>query len=376
MLLLITSIVFLVIASIYFVLTQKFKYFSKHGIPGPKTHFPYGNTKDAFWGKRNVIYDIDDIYRHFKGKSPFVGFFMTFTPYYLIMEPDLVKKIFINDFGKFRNNDFNGLASKKKDPLMYFNPFLLTDELWKEKRAEVTPSMSQNKLKSLYPLVIDVTKKLTEYIRDEQSPLDARDLCSRYTCDATANCLFGIDALSLTLENAELYEHSRKIMKQMFGAVTSIFPRRMFPKDSEKFFIKLVKDAIKYRAENNIEREDFLSQVIASQKKKDLPEIEVFAQAWTYYMDSFETAAIGLHFILYELAKNKRVQDKLRDEILSYIDGSDLTFEKLLELEYLDQVMYEALRIHPPLTYTTRICSENYELEGAKGHKFTLIEKI
>jgi hypothetical protein len=63
MLLLIISIVILVLSLLYFVLSQKFKYFSKHGIPGPKPKVPFGNTKDSFLGRRNVTYDIDDVYR-------------------------------------------------------------------------------------------------------------------------------------------------------------------------------------------------------------------------------------------------------------------------------------------------------------------------
>jgi cytochrome P450 family 28 len=72
---------------------------------------------------------------------------MTFTPYYLILDHELLKKILIKDFGTFRNNDFSGLATEKKDPMMYFNPFLQTDDVWKAKRAEVTPSMTQNRVR-------------------------------------------------------------------------------------------------------------------------------------------------------------------------------------------------------------------------------------
>jgi hypothetical protein len=63
MLLLVVSLLLLVTVFVYFILAQRFKYFSKRGIPGPKAKFPFGNTKDAFLGKRNVTYDIDDIYR-------------------------------------------------------------------------------------------------------------------------------------------------------------------------------------------------------------------------------------------------------------------------------------------------------------------------
>lgn len=93
-------------------------------------------------------------------------------------------------------------------------------------------------------------------------------------------------------------------------------------------------------------------------------------------MDSFETAAIGLHYVFYELAKDKRVQDKLRKEILENIDEEgNISYEKLLEMQYLDQVYYEALRLNPPLTYTTKECSDSYELDNGKGHKFQMSKK-
>jgi len=48
---------------IYFAISRHYKQFSRHGVIGPKAKFPYGNTKDGVKGKRNITYDIDDIYR-------------------------------------------------------------------------------------------------------------------------------------------------------------------------------------------------------------------------------------------------------------------------------------------------------------------------
>jgi len=66
------------------------------------------------------------------------------------------------------------------------------------------------------------------------------------------------------------------------------------------------------------------------------------------------------------------VQDKLREEFSAF--GDEINYEKLMDLPYLDQVMYESLRMHPPLTFGTRECSESVELEVTKDHK-VLIEK-
>ena len=48
---------------IYYWLTMKFDHFKNHGVPGPHPKFPFGNTPNAFTQKRNMTYDLDDIYR-------------------------------------------------------------------------------------------------------------------------------------------------------------------------------------------------------------------------------------------------------------------------------------------------------------------------
>lgn len=74
-----------------------------------------------------------------------------------------------------------------------------------------------------------------------------------------------------------------------------------------------------------------------------------------------------------QIGHNPRVQDKLREEIKSlYDDNGKLIYEKLLDNEYLDQVFYESLRLHPPATFTNRQCTEDIDLEGVKGKVYKM----
>lgn len=78
------------------------------------------------------------------------------------------------------------------------------------------------------------------------------------------------------------------------------------------------------------------------------------------------------------MAKNPSVQEKLREEIKSATahDDSDnsnrISYDELMELPYLDQVIYESLRMNPPLTFSNRECSESIQLDGVKGHKIEI----
>ena len=58
--------------------------------------------------------------------------------------------------------------------------------------------------------------------------------------------------------------------------------------------------------------------------------------------------------MLIELARNPGIQSKLREELLAF--GVDPTYDQLNNaLPYLDAVVHETLRLHPPLTEFTRV---------------------
>lgn len=72
--------------------------------------------------------------------------------------------------------------------------------------------------------------------------------------------------------------------------------------------------------------------------------------------------------MFFQLARTPQVQKRLRDELFtSYPHDEDITYEKLLEHKYLDQVIYESLRLNPPITFANRECSEDVTIETSKG---------
>jgi len=71
----------------------------------------------------------------------------------------------------------------------------------------------------------------------------------------------------------------------------------------------------------------------------------------------FETSSITLTWLLLELARHPEYQTRLRDELSQFHE--DLTYDQLWSstaAPYLDAVVKEVLRIHAPVTETTRQC--------------------
>ena len=61
-----------------------------------------------------------------------------------------------------------------------------------------------------------------------------------------------------------------------------------------------------------------------------------------------------MSWALLELARNPSVQVRLRDELLAH--GGEPTYDQLTNgLSYLDAVVHESLRLHPPVTELNRI---------------------
>lgn len=85
----------------YCSVLNRFKHFSKQNVLGPKPEFPFGNLKQTVLGNCHISYDVDNVYKKFKGKAPFAGFFHLFTPYVLVLDLEIIKFC-----RKFRNNDF------------------------------------------------------------------------------------------------------------------------------------------------------------------------------------------------------------------------------------------------------------------------------
>ncbi|KAF7331491.1 Cytochrome P450 [Mycena kentingensis (nom. inval.)] len=90
----------------------------------------------------------------------------------------------------------------------------------------------------------------------------------------------------------------------------------------------------------------------------------VYSSVWRKYLKilwnvlllaGYETTSVSLTWALIELAMHPEIQHKLRKELQRF-NTSDPTWDQLVstEIPYLDGVVQETLRLHPPITETLR----------------------
>ena len=77
------------------------------------------------------------------------------------------------------------------------------------------------------------------------------------------------------------------------------------------------------------------------------------AEIPTFLVAGHETTSTSTTWCLYALTRDRAMQSRLREELLKFPTDTP-TMEELNELPYLDKVVREILRLHPPVTLVNR----------------------
>lgn len=389
MLLILLGSVAVTLAVVYLFLTWEFNFWVKQGVKGPKPKLLLGNIPYLLTQKRHMVYNYDQIYNDYKNE-PVVGYYSVRTPQLMIRDPDLIKEVLIKGFQNFAANDFSDTVDEKSDPLLARNPFSLSGEKWKKRRAEITPAFTNNRIKAMTFLMDEVCDRMTKYVKENvdskagTATLDAKELMAKYTTDVVASCIFAIDAQSFVKENPEIRAMGKRIMNfnfvvQLVLLITTFFPSvkkfykfNFIPKDAEQFFIRIMQDAIRYRKENNIVRTDYLDHLLQLQDRKQITDIDIAGHGVSFFADGFETSSIVLTYCLYDLAKNPEIQATLRTDIHKAKENGAILYEQLMEMALLEQIICESMRIHPLIAVMAKRCTSDTTLVGPKDRKFVV----
>jgi len=98
---------------------------------------------------------------------------------------------------------------------------------------------------------------------------------------------------------------------------------------------------------------------IKASDEDKLPEGDIIAQVSTMTLAATDTTANSICRILHLLAQNPKAQQRLREEIIEARQGTDLSYDDLNQLPYLDAVLRETLRLYPPATLLSREALED-----------------
>ena len=209
--------------------------------------------------------------------------------------------------------------------------------------------------------------------------VDMLDLFSQLTLDVILSTAFGIKTDIQTDPNNPIKKRAARV----FSALWLVPYLRMFPfnyfirslisffRQEMAFFVAAASEIVEERKNSPTKgRNDLLQLILAAHDEPAVQGVsrfsddEVKAQLITWLLAGYQTSSNTLAFTAYHLAMDADVQERLRCEVeIGVQTYRDLALYDLVnEIEYLDCVINESMRLCPPLHIFDRKCEETCQI--------------
>ncbi|CAK9302785.1 unnamed protein product [Gordionus sp. m RMFG-2023] len=226
----------------------------------------------------------------------------------------------------------------------------------------------------LFPVIIPILNyfKISPF---EESPL-------QFFADIVENTIeerkkFNIkrnDYLQLLLDSHDIYNSNQSnsnISLKENARISNI-------NGSKKDIHKISDDMMTMNEEDSIETKTAENQNILT---AGMSKEQYISNALLFFIAGYESTANALSWTARTLACYPEIQETLRNEIkqkisLKYTHFRPhlLNYDDIMSLKYLDQVIKEVMRLHPPNIFFDRMASEDFYLEDKLIKKGTVIE--
>ncbi|XP_063534349.1 cytochrome P450 6B5-like [Cydia strobilella] len=383
----VVTLAVVVSALLYYYFTRTFSYWEDRNVAGPKPIPFFGNLYKSATRNDTLSGVLKTIYESFP-EEKVVGMFRMTTPTLIVRDLDILKNILVKDFDNFANR---GVEFSKTG--LGQNLFHSEGETWRGLRSRFSPIFTNSKMKNMMYLLNDRGDKFNDYVSEiiaTTPEQDVHGMVQKYTMSTITACAFGLDidtfhgdieALKRIDKAIFIPKHTLEFDMLFPGALKKL-NLSLFPAYISNFFKEIVETVTTERNGKPSNRKDFMDLILEMKNKKQIEvtkkdgdgeahTIEITnsvieAQAFIFYAAGYETSASTMGFLLYHLALDTEIQDRLRNEIDEYLKkhGGKIELDTLNELQYLDQVFSETLRMYPILGHLQRKAENDYKIPG------------
>jgi cytochrome P450 family 6 len=342
------------LTSLYIFFRVRFTFFKKHNILHEKPSIPLGNLHQRL----HLAEVFKEYYDKFKRKAPVFGFYFAINPGIVITDLNVVQDVLINKFDNFTNR---GVFYNKQDDPLSAHLVSLEDEEWKNLRQKVIPFFSSHKMKMIFRTLLNVSDFMTDSLKSGKfiKIIEVKEMFIKYTIDVIGNVVYGIEMTAVNNPNSKFRKmgsilfdfHNFTFLKSIFMFcfvdLSKWLRLTIIPADMSEFFIGVVKTTVNYRLENKIERRDVIDILLSIESENEMKESkkltveEIAAQCFVFFLNGFETTSSTCTCVLYNLARNLDVQERVREEITMVLAGHEnkVSYEAMEEMKYLQMVV-------------------------------------
>ncbi|CAO2818235.1 unnamed protein product [Amaranthus hypochondriacus] len=358
------------------------KYLREQGIPGTSYNFLYGDTKKYSSMRTLALQNPMNSFTndYFQRVDPFanhnsINFGKTFfvwagpTPMITIRNPELIREVFtkMHDFQKAKFNPifdklFPGLGSYEGEDCA-------------QHRKIINFAFHMEKLKLMLPAIRNsciemINKWETMVAETESGELDVWPDISKLTADVISRAAFG-SSYKDGQRMFEIYKEQNDCANLMMHAIYIPEYRNRRFKQLEDQINGILRGLIINRKEDLEAGEAVEADLLGILMDSDLHEIrqpigkskdqhvgmsleEVIEECRLFYLAGQESTSTLLIWTLILLSKHQDWQARAREEVVQTFGCNVPDFEGLSHLKIVTMILYEVLRLYPPVIQLSR----------------------
>ncbi len=298
----------------------------------------------------------------------------------LTADPDFIQHILQKNNKVYRKSEVHF------DKIQYFlGKGLLTSEgpYWLKQRRLIQPGFHKKRLQDILALMNKVVDDfLNQLDRQIQSnpEVDFYEKMLEATFRIIANSIFGKD-----LEAGELERLSTNITRLQAFIIRQIrqpyFNQWFKISGQVKAHTALKEDAdgilrmyIEERRNDKGAHSDLLQMLMEARYEdtgEGMSDEQLIDECKILFLAGHDTSSNALAWTWYLLSQHPTILQKVREEVSLEIGEEAISFEKIMKLEYTQQVLEESMRLYPPAWTTNRVAAADDEFKGIKIKKGT-----
>ncbi len=325
----------------------------------------WGPFQSLMAARRNVL----EIIPLIATKQPIVSGKMGSVRWHMVMDPKAIGRMLKEKLDIYPKSD---ITKNMLKPAIGESMFIAEGAHWRWQRRAASPVFTHRNIANLAPIMSAAAEATCERLDKTNGQADLFEEMVAATFEVISNVTFSsadtVDSSDIHKAIDNYIEQTAKMsLFDIIGLPTWIpRPSRMFRPNSLKRMQALANEAIQRRKdEGGKDIPDLLDLLLEgedAETKRKMNTAELRDNLLTFIVAGHETTALTLAWALYLCAFDEEVQDKLRAEAQSVLDGRIATAEDCDALPYTEQVIKETLRLYPPAALVSRTAQEHDEL--------------
>lgn len=296
--------------------------------------------------------------------GPVVSLPLLFQRYVLVLDPALIQRSLAQGHTVMRKDRFTHELSR------VLGQGLVTseDELWRKQRKLVAHAFIPRRIRTYAESMMDATRRSLDDWSDGQE-IPIHKAMAELTLDIVGRTLFDADVRGTAHEVG----HALEVISDFYALVleSPIQPPEWWPSPGMFRFRKAVRNVdriiggiIEDRRRSGEDRGDLLSALLQAQDDEGggMSDQQLRDECITLFLAGHETTSIALANTLYLLSLHPEIEARVYEEAVSVLGDRGATSEDYPQLELVERVIKESMRLYPPVYTIGRELTEDFEL--------------